>query len=158
MDRQVDTDELERELRATLAARREVGPTYDDHLIEAFMQKLNQQLMLASSHQPEQRQMPAQEERRQRGAALSLLALSILASIGFFFTVAGIIGAALALQAAKGQAEALAGGSLGLVGAIGALLACVAIFVICIVTLAGSARRGRWRRQARRSGSTADGY
>lgn len=150
MDRQVDTDELERELRATLAARREVGPTYDDHLIEAFMQKLNQQLVVASSHQPEQQEMPAQEERRGRGAAISLLTMSILASVGFLFTVAGIIGATLALQAAKGQAEALAGGGLGLVGSIGALLACVAIFVICIVTLAVSARRGRWRMRARR--------
>jgi hypothetical protein len=150
MDRQVDTDELERELRATLAARREVGPNYDDHLIEAFMQKLNQQLVVATSHQPEQRQMPAQDGRRRRGAALSLLAMSILASVGFLFTVAGIIGAALALQAARGQAEALAGGSLGLAGSIGALLACVGIFVICIVTLAASARRGHWRMRARR--------
>jgi hypothetical protein len=148
MDRQVDTDELELELRSVLAARREVGPNYDDHLIEAFMQKLNQQLVVASSQQPE-RQMPAQEERRRRVAALSLLAMSILASVGFLFTVAGIIGAALALQSAKGQAEALAGGGLGLVGSIGALLACVAIFVICIVTLAVSARRGRWRMRAR---------
>src|ERR1041385_1273405 len=136
MDRQVDTDELERELRATLAAHREVGPNYDDPLIEAFMQKLNQQLVMATSHQPEHQQMPAHEEGRRRGAAISLLTMSILASIGFLFTVAGIIGAALALQAAKGQAEALAGGGLGLVGAIGALLACVAIFVICMVTLA----------------------
>lgn len=156
MDRQVDTDELERELRATLAAHREVGPDYDDQLIEAFMQKLNQQLVIASSHQPEQL-MPAQEERRRRGVALSLLAMSVLASVGFLFTVAGIIGAALALQAAKGQVEALAGGGLGLVGSIGALLACVAIFVICIVTLAVSARRGHWRMRARRYVRTAGG-
>lgn len=156
MDRQVDTDELERELRATLAARREVGPDYDDLLIEAFMQKLNQQLVIASSHQPEQL-MLAQEERRRRGAAISLLAMSVLASVGFLFTVAGIIGAALALQAAKGQVEALAGGGLGLVGSIGALLACMAIFIICIVTLAVSARRGLWRMRARRYARTAGG-
>jgi len=151
MDQQVNTDELERELRATLAARREVGPTYDDHLIEAFMQKLNQQLVVASSHQPEQQPTPAQEKERRRGAALSLLLMSIMAAVGLLFTVAGIIGAALALQAAKGQTEALAGGSLGLISSIGALLACVAIFVICIVTLAVSARRGRWRMRDRRS-------
>jgi hypothetical protein len=149
MDWQVDTDELERELRATLAARREVGPTYDDQLIDAFLQKLTQQLVVASSHQPEQ-QTPAQDERRRRGAAISLLAASVIASVGFVFTVAGIIGAALALQAAKGQAEALAGGGLGLVGSIGALLACVAIFVICIVTLAVPARRRHWQMRARR--------
>lgn len=148
MDRQVDTDEIERELRATLSARREVGPTYDDHLIEAFMQKLNQQLVAPSPNSPEQQ--PAQAERRRRGAALSLLAMSILAGVGFSFAVAGIIGAALALQAAKGQAEALAGGGLGLVGSIGALLVCVTIFVLCVVTVALPARRGRWQRRARR--------
>jgi hypothetical protein len=148
MDRQVDTEEIERELRATLSARREVGPTYDDHLIEAFMQKLNQQLVAPSPNPPEQQH--AQEERRWRGATISLFAVSIQAAIGFLFAVAGIIGAALALQAAKGQAEVLAGGGLGLVGSIGALLVCVAIFVQCVVTVALSARRGRGQRRARR--------
>lgn len=52
METRVNTDEIERELRATLSARREVGPTYDDHLIEAFMQKLNQQVIVPPAPQP----------------------------------------------------------------------------------------------------------
>jgi hypothetical protein len=46
MERPVDTDEIERELRATISARREVGLAYEDHLIESFLQKLNQRAMM----------------------------------------------------------------------------------------------------------------
>ena len=47
MQRLVDTHELERELRATLSAQREIGPNYDHQLIESFMQKVNQQQPIA---------------------------------------------------------------------------------------------------------------
>jgi hypothetical protein len=35
-DRYVDDDEARRELEATLAARKELGPEYDSHLAESF--------------------------------------------------------------------------------------------------------------------------
>ena len=40
MEKLVDTHELERELRATLSAQREIGPNYEHQLIENFMQKV----------------------------------------------------------------------------------------------------------------------
>lgn len=43
MEKLVDTQELERELRATLSAQREIGPNYDHHLIDNFMRKVHQQ-------------------------------------------------------------------------------------------------------------------
>ncbi len=43
MEKLVDTYELERELRATLSAQREIGPNYDQHLVQSFMQKAHQQ-------------------------------------------------------------------------------------------------------------------
>ena len=39
MEKLVDTHEIERELRATLSAQREIGPNYDNQLVEGFMQK-----------------------------------------------------------------------------------------------------------------------
>ena len=41
MEKLVDTREIERELRATLSAQREIGPDYDHQLIEGFMRKMN---------------------------------------------------------------------------------------------------------------------
>src|SRR6266446_8501993 len=46
----------------------------------------------------------------------------ILSSIGFLFTVAGIIASAMILKYANGQAELLAGGVIGLISSIMALL------------------------------------
>lgn len=43
MQKLVDTHELERELRATLSAQREIGPNYEHQLVENFMQRVNQQ-------------------------------------------------------------------------------------------------------------------
>ncbi|HEY7348473.1 MAG TPA: hypothetical protein VH599_09190 [Ktedonobacterales bacterium] len=51
MEKLVDTRELERDLRATLSAQREIGPDYDRQLIEAFMQKVNQQPFSPAAHQ-----------------------------------------------------------------------------------------------------------
>ena len=42
MEKLVDTHEIERELRATLSAQREIGPNYENQLIEGFMRKMNQ--------------------------------------------------------------------------------------------------------------------
>ncbi|HEX9056658.1 MAG TPA: hypothetical protein VF818_03920 [Ktedonobacterales bacterium] len=41
---QMNTGEIQHDLRATLSARREMGPEYDDHLVESFMRKLDAQL------------------------------------------------------------------------------------------------------------------
>jgi hypothetical protein len=36
----MDDDEARRELEATLAARKELGPEYDSHLVESFLEKI----------------------------------------------------------------------------------------------------------------------
>jgi hypothetical protein len=84
MQRQVSTDEIERELRATLSARREIGPAYEDHLIEAFMQKLNQQALLPHPVQPQPTRGPS-EGQRLALAIVSLALLIPLILLGFLF-------------------------------------------------------------------------
>jgi hypothetical protein len=39
-----NTDEVKRELQATLAARRELGPEYDEHFIQALTEKIMAQV------------------------------------------------------------------------------------------------------------------
>ena len=95
---------------------------------------------------PEQAQkIHPREESGLHGRILAIFAV-ILSSLGFFFTVAGIVASALVLQAANGnQAEVLAGGGIALASSILGMLVFVAIFVIAVVTLAG--RAGRIRRR-----------
>jgi hypothetical protein len=80
MEKQTDTDEIERELRATLSARREVGPDYDDHLIESFMQKLNQRALAAPAPQPSTGHGPTPNQRLALGI-VSLVFLVPLAAV-----------------------------------------------------------------------------
>lgn len=96
-------------------------------------------------YEPEQQQkVYPQEERRLGGTVLAIFAI-ILSSLGFFLTVAGIVGSAIVLKYAHGQQEVLAGGVLGLVSSILVMLLCIAIFVIAVVTLALRARNLRRR-------------
>ena len=89
----------------------------------------------------QQQKIYPQEERGMRGTALVLLAVIILSSVGFFLTVAGIVGSAIVLKFANGQQAVLAGGGIGLASSIIVMLVCVAIFVIGVVALAVQARR-----------------
>ena len=41
----VTSDDVRNELKATLAARHEVGVAYDDHFVDAFMEKLKAQVI-----------------------------------------------------------------------------------------------------------------
>jgi len=79
-----------------------------------------------------------QKESRLHGRILAIFAV-ILSSLGFFFTVAGIVASALVLQGANGnQTEVLAGGGIALASSILGMLVFVAIFVIAVVTMAVS--------------------
>ena len=80
------------------------------------------------------------------GTALAIFAI-IFSSIGFFFTVAGIVASAIVLQFGHAQQAVLAGGIIGLISSIVAMLMCVGIFVIAVITLALRSRRARrrWR-------------
>ena len=85
-------------------------------------------------YEAEQKIYP-QDERRMQGRTFGILAI-ILAAIGFFPAVAGIVGSALVLEYAQGPAVILAGGVIGLVSSIIVMLVFVALFVIAVVALA----------------------
>jgi len=85
-----------------------------------------------------------QTSRQLNGTALAIFAI-ILSSIGFFFSVAGIVGSSVALQYGSDIQAVLAGGIIGLLSSIGAMLMCIAIFVIAVVTLALRSNRVRRR-------------
>ena len=94
-------------------------------------------------YESEQKIYP-QEERGMRGTALVLLVVILLSSVGFFLTVAGIVGSAIVLKFANGQQAVLAGGGIGLASSIIVMLVCIAIFVIGVVALAiRTGRAGR---------------
>lgn len=88
--------------------------------------------------EPEQQQkIYPQSEPQQRGAGTLLAIVAILVSApGFFFTVAAIVGSAIALKFSNGQQAAVVGGIIGLVGSILAMLMFVAIFVVAVIALA----------------------
>jgi hypothetical protein len=85
-----------------------------------------------------------QKSRWLDGTALAIFSI-IFSSIGFFFTVAGIVASAIVMQFGHTQQTVLAGGVIGLLSSIGAMLMCIAIFVFAVVTLALRARRVRRR-------------
>ncbi|HEY6285140.1 MAG TPA: hypothetical protein VIX20_05720 [Ktedonobacteraceae bacterium] len=87
-----------------------------------------------------------QKSRWLDGTALAIFAI-IFSSIGFFFTVAGVVASAIALQFGHAQQVVLAGGITGLISSIVAMLMCIGIFVIAVITLALRTRRvrRRWR-------------
>ncbi len=106
--------------------------------------------------EPEQQQkIYPQAESGQRGAGnLLAVAAILLASPGFFFALAGIVGSAVALQFSNGQQGVVVGGVIGLLASILALLMFVAIFVLAVIALArphvmrgmrGSRGRIRWQ-------------
>src|SRR6266571_2291969 len=89
-----------------------------------------------------------QEQVSSRRTARSATAI-ILASIGFFLALAGIILSSFALQFANGQQAMLQAGVIGLVSSIVVMLMCIAIFVIAVITLVMRLRRERgWNGRA----------
>ncbi len=74
MQTHMNTDEIERELRATISARREVGSAYEDHLIDAFMQRLNQRALIPQPLQPQATHSPSGGQR----LALAIVSLALL--------------------------------------------------------------------------------
>ena len=74
MEKLVDTQELERELRATLSAQREIGPNYDHHLIDNFMRKVQQQPAIP----PFTQALPTPNANATLGPRLALAILSLI--------------------------------------------------------------------------------
>jgi hypothetical protein len=80
MQKIVDTHELERELRATLSAQREIGPNYDHQLVENFMQRVSQQ-GIPPSFQPQPMLPPIPHTPAPNVTAGMRLALAIVSII-----------------------------------------------------------------------------
>jgi hypothetical protein len=92
----------------------------------------------AIEDRPHQQQKIYPSTQHKLHKALWIITL-ILSSIGFFFTIAGIVVSALVLE--PGREAMLAGRVVGLISSIVACLICVAIFVITVIVLAGQTKR-----------------
>jgi hypothetical protein len=94
MAQQTSPNELKRDLQATLAARREIGPDYDEHFIDALVEKLTtqtQQLQKASTRAV---QRPPHDQRL--ALAICSLVFGIpLVAIGTSFGALGFIAVCL---------------------------------------------------------------
>jgi len=86
-----NSDEVKRELQATLAARRELGPEYDEHFIQALTEKILAQV------QEQVARTPAPAPPRQRGLAadqrLALAICSLIFLIPLIAIAGGMFGA-----------------------------------------------------------------
>lgn len=86
----------------------------------------------------------SQEEQWQGNAPLGTYAI-ILAIMGFFFALIGIVASALVLAYGNGQQIVLAGGIVGLLSSIMVMLSCIAYFATAVILEPLRARRGRPR-------------
>jgi hypothetical protein len=82
MEKLVDTHELERELRATLSAQREIGPNYDHQLIENFMQKVHKTNGMPPLNRPSEPNLP--------NVAMALRMVLAIVSVIFLIPLAAI--------------------------------------------------------------------
>ncbi len=93
---QPQNDDIRRDLQATLAARRELGPEYDDHFLDALVEKLTAKVRqeVASAPRPAP---PSNKLSRDQRTALAICSLifgipiiAITASAGPLFFIGAI--------------------------------------------------------------------
>ena len=90
MDKLINTQELERELRATLSAQREIGPNYDHHLVESFMQRVNQQGITPPIYQPVPPPPPPPHVTAAMRLALAIVSIIFLIPLAAIATHSGL--------------------------------------------------------------------
>jgi uncharacterized membrane protein len=95
----------------------------------------------SSADEPKQQEKIYPQMERRLDKVLWIITVT-LSSIGFFFTVAGVVASAIVLEYANEQGELLAGGVIGFISSIMAMLVCILIFVMAVVALAGRIKRG----------------
>jgi hypothetical protein len=97
----LDTAELKRELAATLAARRELGPDFETHLADAFVEKVTGRLNAQLAEMQRQIQRAKSHEAPSHDQRLGLAIVSIVMLIPLVAIVlgagAGLTGLALLL-------------------------------------------------------------
>jgi hypothetical protein len=80
------------ELRATIEARRELGPAYEDELLERFAQRLEHRL-----RQPQRRREPLSGEETGIVIVSILAAIPLIGAAGGTVGLAGVIAVCVAL-------------------------------------------------------------
>jgi hypothetical protein len=100
-DRRVDEDELQRELEATVAAREELGPEHDAHLISGFLARIDKEIdrrvdeKLASRPTGRRRRV----SERELGIFVPLFVIAgIFGGPAGIFAVAGVLALVLLMQ------------------------------------------------------------
>jgi hypothetical protein len=83
--------EPQKELEATLAARRELGPEHDEQLIAGFLERIDKEIDRRVEERVARRR-PAPPLNKELGIAVPVVALA-----GIFGGVVGVIGALIAL-------------------------------------------------------------
>jgi hypothetical protein len=86
------TDEVRKDLRAAVAARQELGPDYENEIIDSFLEKLDArdvQRRVGSLPEPAPRRHPGREPDP---GGLALAIVSIVAAIPITAIAAGMIG------------------------------------------------------------------
>jgi hypothetical protein len=86
------TDEVRKDLRAAVAARQELGPEYENEIIDSFLEKLDArdvQRRVGSLPEPAPRRHPSRETDP---GGLALAIVSIVAAIPITAIAAGMIG------------------------------------------------------------------
>jgi hypothetical protein len=76
----LDRAEVRRELEATLSARRELGPEYDPHLADAFIEKVTTQLsaQLAEMQRQVKRATPPEAPSHDQRLGLAIVSICML--------------------------------------------------------------------------------
>ena len=104
MQRPTQADEMQRELHATLSAMREVGPAYEDHLVESFVQKFTQQVIVQLKDQAKPEPGPSAGQRLALAIVslcllfpMSIAIISVLANGSGFGGYDGLVAAMIAL-------------------------------------------------------------
>lgn len=86
------TDEVRKDLRAAVAARQELGPEYENEIIDSFLEKLDArdvQRRVSPYPEPAPRRHPSRETDP---GGLALAIVSIVAAIPITAIAAGMIG------------------------------------------------------------------
>ena len=92
MSPQPNTDDVKRELQATLAARHEVGPGYDEQFIERLVQQLTAQIRRDVANAPKPKSQALSSDQRTGLAICSVLFLiPLIAIAGSMLGLAGAL-------------------------------------------------------------------
>jgi hypothetical protein len=86
------TDEVRKDLRAAVAARQELGPEYEDAIIDSFLERLDARDVQRRAGLPAEAAPRRHPSRENDPGGLALAIVSIVAAIPITAIAAGMIG------------------------------------------------------------------